>query len=83
MVPLMRLGGFSDNTAFFEHAINAQVVTFENVDTLVVSAGGESDTGLEESFVGFGGQLLTIGDCLGPRTVEEAILEGLRAGAAP
>jgi len=23
-----------------------------------------------------------IGDCLGPRTVEEAVLEGLKAGAA-
>lgn len=78
--PLMRLGGFSDGTAFFEHAINRQVISFEGVDTLVVSTGGEADAALEEGFAEFGGQVLTIGDCLSPRTVEEAILEGLRAG---
>ncbi len=30
----------------------------------------------------FDGEVHGIGDCLAPRTVEEAVLEGLRVGAA-
>ena len=82
MHPLMRLGGFSDGTAFFEHAINRQVIEIEGVDTLVVSSGGEADTALEDSLASLAAKVIMIGDCLGPRTVEEAILEGLRAGVA-
>ena len=78
--PLLRLASVSDGTAYFEPATGGQVVTFEGVDPLVVSAGGEADTALEDSLSGFGGRVLTIGDCLGPRTVEQAILEGLRVG---
>ncbi|GAB1360795.1 FAD-dependent oxidoreductase [Rhodobacter sp.] len=80
--PLMRLGGFQDGTAYFEHAINGSVVEFAGVDSLILSHGGASDTRLEEDLEGLGIPVLVAGDALGARTVEEAILEGARAGMA-
>ncbi len=80
--PLMRLGGFQDGTVYFEHAINGSVVEFAGVDNLILSHGGASDTRLEEELAGIPIPVLVAGDALGARTVEEAILEGARAGMA-
>ncbi len=80
--PLMRLGGFQDGTVYFEHAINGSVVEFAGVDNLILSHGGASDTRLEEELAGITIPVLVAGDALGARTVEEAILEGARAGMA-
>lgn len=82
MEPLMRLGGFQDGTAYFEHAINGAVVEFAGVDSLILSHGGASDTRLEEELAGLDISVFVVGDALGARTVEEAILEGARAGMA-
>ena len=54
----------------------------EGVDTLVAALGHEPETGLEDALGGFPGEVHVIGDCLAPRTAEEAVLEGLEAGAA-
>ena len=80
--PLMRLGGFQDGTAYFEHAINGAVIEFAGVDNLILSNGGASDTRLEEELSGVDISVFVVGDALGARTVEEAILEGARAGMA-
>lgn len=82
IVALMRLGGFANRSVCFEPVINRPVVPFDNIDPLIVSAGGKAETELEASFVGYGGKVRSIGDCLGPRPVEKAILESLRAGSA-
>jgi len=81
ITPLMRLAGCAGGAVFFEHATSHQAVSFEGIDTLVLSLGGISDTQLEEELVGYGGDVHLIGDCLAPRTAEEAILEGLRVAA--
>ncbi len=52
------------------------------VDTLVLAQGHDSVAGLEGELADFGGELHLIGDCLAPRTAEEAVLEGLRVAAA-
>lgn len=80
--PLMRLGGFQDGTAFFEHAINGSVIEFAGVDNLILCHGGTSDTRLEDELAGMEIPVIVAGDALGARTVEEAILEGARAGMA-
>ncbi|WP_333814356.1 oxidoreductase [Tabrizicola sp.] len=80
--PLMRLGGFQDGTAYFEHAINGSVVEFAGVDNLVLSHGGASDTRLEDELEGLALPMLVAGDALCARSVEEAVLEGARAGMA-
>ena len=54
----------------------------EEVDTLVTALGQQSETTLEAELAGWGGEVLLAGDCLSPRTAEEAVLEGLKAGVA-
>jgi len=78
----LRLRGAADGAVFFEHAIVREPVILEDVDTLVVAGGGAPVTELEESLDGWPGRLLLAGDCLVPRTAEEAVLEGLKAALA-
>ena len=52
----------------------------EGVDTLVTALGHEPVTELEQALGGYAGEVHLIGDCLSPRTAEEAVLEGLKAG---
>src|SRR5579871_112460 len=80
IMPLMRLAGCADGTVFFEHATSHQAVSLDAVDTLVLSYGGIADTELEQTLSGFAGEVHLVGDCLAPRTAEEAILEGLEVG---
>jgi pyruvate/2-oxoglutarate dehydrogenase complex dihydrolipoamide dehydrogenase (E3) component len=47
------------------------------VDTLVLAQGHQPAIALEESLRGRGLEIHLVGDCLSPRTVEEAIYEGL------
>ena len=44
--------------------------------------GHEPETTLEDALEGFAGEVHVIGDCLAPRTAEEAVLEGLEADVA-
>jgi hypothetical protein len=49
----------------------------EGMDTLVLAQGHQPATELEESLRGRGLEIHLVGDCLSPRTAEEAIYEGL------
>lgn len=82
VTPLARLFGTAGDTVYFEHATTHQPIAFEGIDTLVLSYGGASNTELETSLEGFRDRLRIVGDCLSPRTAEEAILEGYCAGLA-
>ncbi len=75
----LRLKGAANGAVFFEHAVGYQPVILENVDTLVVSFGGTPVVDLELALEDEAVSVLTVGDCLMPRTAEEAVLEGLRA----
>ncbi len=52
------------------------------MNTLVVSLGHERVAGLGDALADFPGEVHLIGDCLAPRTVEEAVLEGLKVARA-
>ena len=52
----------------------------EEVAALVLAQGHEPVDGLLRDLEGF--DVRPIGDCLAPRTVEEAVLEGLVVGSA-
>ena len=54
----------------------------DEVDTLVLAQGNRRDAALAEALEDWPGELHLIGDALSPRTCEEAVLEGLRAGMA-
>jgi len=48
----------------------------------VASLGHEAVSELQFGLEGWDGETHLIGDCYAPRTCEEAVLEGLRAGSA-
>jgi len=82
IIPYARLYGIDGTTAYFQHVASGEPVVLEETDTLIASLGHRSVTVLEESMAGFAGERHVIGDCCAPRTAEEAVLEGLKAGNA-
>ena len=49
----------------------------ENMDTLVIAQGHRADTALEQELAGMDIEVQLAGDCLSPRSAEEAVYEGL------
>jgi hypothetical protein len=49
---------------------------------VVLAAGGAPETSLEAELAGLGVPVEAAGDCLSPRSAEEAVYEGLLAGRA-
>ncbi|MFO0997107.1 MAG: FAD-dependent oxidoreductase [Alphaproteobacteria bacterium] len=79
IVPMMRLMGADAESVYFEHTTSAEPVVFEGIETLVTSYPREIENDLESALQGWEGQVIPIGDCLAPRTAEEAVIEGLKA----
>lgn len=79
MIPLVRFFGADAGTAYFQHMTSGAPVICEDVDSLILSQGHVAVTDLEDALEGWGGEVHLIGDCLAPRTAEEAVLEGLEA----
>jgi NADPH-dependent 2,4-dienoyl-CoA reductase/sulfur reductase-like enzyme len=82
LLPLTRLFGYDGTAVFLQHVLTGDAVVVEDVAALVLAQGHEPVDDLLAPIEGFGGELRAVGDCLAPRTVEEAVLEGLRVGAA-
>ena len=80
IIPYARLYGADGDTVYLQHTTSGEPILCEGADTLVMAYGHQSNTGLEMELAGWGGEIHIIGDCLAPRTAEEAVLEGLRAG---
>ncbi|NOD95286.1 FAD-dependent oxidoreductase [Ruegeria sp. HKCCD4884] len=83
MIPMARLFGVDEDSVYFQHIASFEPVICEDVDTVVLSQGHEPVTELEQALQGWPGKLHVIGDALAARTAEEAVLEGLEAGANP
>ncbi len=82
IIPLVRLAGADAESVYFQHTASGEAVICENADTLVLSLGHQSLRELDAALADFPGPVHHIGDCAAPRTVEEAVLEGLKAGVA-
>jgi 2,4-dienoyl-CoA reductase-like NADH-dependent reductase (Old Yellow Enzyme family) len=80
--PYMRLFGTSAGSVFLQHVPSGEAVEVEGVDTLVLCLGHRPIDDLSEAVMAMGIELHLAGDCLAPRTAEEAVYEGLRAGVA-
>jgi len=84
-VPLVRLFGYDGSAVFFQHVLTGEAVIVEDVASLILAQGHEPVddvlTMLSDPDT-FGGEVHGIGDCLAPRTVEEAVLEGLTVASA-
>ncbi len=84
VIPHVRLYGADSENAYFQHVLSGEPVVLQDVDTVVTALGQVPDTSLEDELknpLDFQGELHIIGDCLSPRTVEEAVLEGLKVAA--
>ena len=82
IIPYVRLFGADADSVFLQHTVSGEAVICEGVDTLVASMGHEAVTELGETLADYGGDVHLIGDCLAPRTAEEAVLEGLKVASA-
>ncbi len=82
IIPYARLFGVDSNTVYMQHTLSGEPIIIEGVDTLVAALGHEPVNPLREELAGWPGEVRFAGDCLSPRTVEEAVLEGLRVATA-
>ena len=80
ITPYSRLFGTVGDTVYFQHTASGEPVTFEGVDTLVLCLGHQPVSELEDQVRSLGIEVMGIGDCMAPRTAEEAVYEGMVAG---
>ena len=78
----LRIARVDGRDVAFEHVASRAPVSLTDVDTLVLALGQIQNAPLERELADWSGELHMIGDCLTPRTAEEAVLEGLKVGAA-
>ncbi|HET7171166.1 MAG TPA: FAD-dependent oxidoreductase [Gaiellales bacterium] len=82
LVHHLRPASVGPGTATFENVFSGRLVELAGVDTLVVSAGRTAGDALYLELGAAGVAVERAGDCLGPRSFEEAIREGTLAGLA-
>jgi 2,4-dienoyl-CoA reductase-like NADH-dependent reductase (Old Yellow Enzyme family) len=82
IVPLVRIYGADADTVFFQHVLTEEAVEIEDATALVLSQGHLPVDELASALVGSSFETHMVGDCLAPRTVEEAVLEGLVVASA-
>ncbi|KAA0947767.1 FAD-dependent oxidoreductase [Pseudomonas sp. ANT_H14] len=77
IIPYARLYGCDDTTVYLQHTASAEPMLLENIDSLVLCQGHQPVDTLGAQLEGLV-DFKRIGDCLAPRTAEEAIYEGLK-----
>ncbi len=82
IIPYAQLYGADDDTAYFINAANGEAMMIEETDTLVLAQGTDVSDALLTALDSYKGQVIGIGDCMAPRTAEEAVLDGLKAAWA-
>ncbi len=75
-----RFFGADEDSAYFQDTLTEEPIIFENIDTIVLALGHTANNGLEEELEGLDIDITAIGDCVAPRSAEEAVFEGLQAG---
>jgi pyruvate/2-oxoglutarate dehydrogenase complex dihydrolipoamide dehydrogenase (E3) component len=81
IIPQARLFGADAETVYLQHTGSGEAIVCDGVNTLVLAQGHEPVAVLEAELDDYPGETHFVGDCLAPRTAEEAVLEGLRVAA--
>ena len=81
VLPLVRPYGADDDTVYLQHVLTEEPVLVEGVAGLVLACGSSPASELLAEVESAGVPAIGIGDCLAPRTVEEAVLDGLVAAS--
>ena len=82
ITPYARLAGVDADTAYFEQTTTGEAMLAEGTETVVLALGHRSEDALAGALQAAGIAAHVIGDALSPRTCEEAVLDGLKAGVA-
>lgn len=82
VIPYARLFGVDRDTAYMAHIVTGEPILANEVETVVLALGHQPDTTLEDELAPLGVPLHLAGDCLAPRSAEEAVYEGMLAGRA-
>ena len=82
MIPYVRLFGADEDTVYLQHIMSGEPVMCEDTDTLVLCQGHTPATEIESAARELGIEHHLAGDCVSPRTAEEAVFEGFKAGVA-
>jgi 2,4-dienoyl-CoA reductase-like NADH-dependent reductase (Old Yellow Enzyme family)/thioredoxin reductase len=82
VIPYARLFGVDADTAYLAHLVTNEPIIANEVETVVLALGHRPNTSLEEELTPLGVPLHLAGDCLAPRSAEEAVYEGMMAGLA-
>ena len=81
VMPTVRIFGADADSVYLQDTLTNEPVVVEDVTALVLAQGHEPVNDLAHDLEGYPGEIHSIGDCLAPRTVEEAVLEGLQVAA--
>ena len=82
VMTLTRLFGVDDDTAYLEHVLTGERTLLGPLVGVVCVGWRRPDSSLLTALARAGANVVGVGDCLAPRTVEEAVLDGLRAASA-
>ena len=80
VITYARLFGADGDTAYFQHNTSGEPIICEQMDTLVIAQGHQPVTTLEREIAGMDLDIHLAGDCLSPRSAEEAVYEGFAVG---
>ncbi len=80
VIPYARLFGADKESAYFSHIVSGEPIVLTAVDTVVLALGHAPQTSLERELAPLGLPIHFAGDCLSPRSAEEAVYEGMLAG---
>lgn len=82
VIPNVAVMGIDEDTVYLQHRLSGQPVMVEDVAATVFSLAPIPNNDLQAQIESLGIDVTAVGDCLAPRTVEEAVLEGLKAAWA-
>jgi pyruvate/2-oxoglutarate dehydrogenase complex dihydrolipoamide dehydrogenase (E3) component len=77
VIPYARLFGADGDTVYFQHTTSGEAIICENMDTLVIVQGHQPVVTLEQELAATNIEIHLVGDCLSPRSAEEAVYEGV------
>jgi len=80
VIPYARLFGVDSDSVYLQHTLSNEAIVCDEVDTLVLALGHSSNTELEAILKDMRIEYRLVGDCMSPRTAEEAVYEGMVAG---
>lgn len=78
----VRIFGADEDSCYLQNTLTGDPVVVDDIRSLVLAEGHEPVDHLACELAGFEAEVHAIGDCLSPRTVEEAVLEGLKVASA-